>query len=480
MENLPANRTLRAAPVLPPVAPPRRGLPVDAQVGRFSPLNAPEREAIEAFCVEMLPWSLRQAKRSYRHLPDHLRDQAVDRTMLELRARGAGSMDRRALTDELARLLTDSLRHVHVGWCLNESSALLRRDLAPVPAEVPRQAIAAFVDSGLGGLERAVLQLEIGAGRDSRTTRAALRLGPREYARHREEGLCKLRDAVGAQVAGRVCDQHISSVVSAATGDRAAADGLGNGTGRCRSCAREAEGMRSVLLERLAVAPWPLAITPGGLLGAKLGVLGALFGKTAAGAGITTSIGSGATTAATVLTAAALATGTAAVVGNTETPREHAAGQRGLSHPAAPASRVATAAPGPAKATAAAAASSRRTAAGVTHKASRKGAAEHAAATLRATVRHHASPVAKAPSGTVAPAVAAAPATAPSAPVGGSAGGTSKTVHDTVTRVRDTVKHVTSQLPPTFAKPVDDTLQGAQDTVDQLTSTIDGLLKLKP
>ncbi len=470
MENLPANRPLRPAPVLPPVTPPRRGLPASARVSRFSPLNAPEREAIEAFCVEMVPWSLRQAKRSYRHLPDHLREQAVDRAMLELRARGPRSMDRRGLTAELARLLTGSLRHVHLGWCLNESSALLRRDLAPMPGEVPRQALAAFVDSGLGGLERAVLQLEIGAGRDSRTTRAALRLGPREYARHREEGLSKLRDAVGAQVAGRVCRQHVSSVVSAATGDRAAAHGLGRGSGRCRSCAREAEGMRSVLLERLAVAPWPLAIAPGGLLGVKLGVLGALFGKTATGAGIATSVGSGATTAATVLTAAALATGTAAVVGNTETPRERA-GQHGLSHSGAPAARVVSAASGTAKATAGA--TGRRTLTGVTRAATRKNPTRHGAETLRATVRHNASPVAKAPIVAVAP---AAPATTPPTP----AGGTSKPVDDTVAGVRDTVQHVTSQLPPAVAKPVDDTLRRAQDTVDQLTKTVDGLLFLKP
>ena len=126
---------------------------------------------------------------------------------------------------ELAERLTESLRHVHVGWCLNESSALLRREgTEPVQPEVRRDGLADFVDEGLGGLERAVLQLEIGAGRDTRTARAALRLGPRQYTAHREAGLSKLRDAISAQILGRACDQHAGSVVAAATGDRQAMD----------------------------------------------------------------------------------------------------------------------------------------------------------------------------------------------------------------------------------------------------------------
>src|SRR5205823_456465 len=96
-------------------------------------------------------------------------------------------------------------------------------------------AITRFVDGGLGGLERAVLQLEIGAGRDSRTARAALRLGPRQYARHREEGFSKLRSAIRGQLAGHVCDQHLDEVTLAATGDRPAAAHLAAGPNRCRA-----------------------------------------------------------------------------------------------------------------------------------------------------------------------------------------------------------------------------------------------------
>src|SRR3712207_6399712 len=137
------------------------------------------------------------------------RSQAIDRAFTELRTRTPSSLERRALAAELAERLTESLRHVHVGWCLNESSALLRREgTEPVQPEVRREELAHFVDDGLGGLERAVLQLEIGAGRDTRTSRAALRLSPRQYSQHRDAGLSKLRDAISAQVIGRACDQR--------------------------------------------------------------------------------------------------------------------------------------------------------------------------------------------------------------------------------------------------------------------------------
>src|SRR3712207_8540832 len=56
------------------------------------------------------------------------RSQAIDRAFTELRTRTPSSLERRALAAELAERLTESLRHVHVGWCLNESSALLRRE----------------------------------------------------------------------------------------------------------------------------------------------------------------------------------------------------------------------------------------------------------------------------------------------------------------------------------------------------------------
>ena len=75
---------------------------------------------------------------------------------------------------------------------------------------------------------------------------------------------CAWRSA--GQMAGRVCDDHLTAVTLAATGDRSAGDDLATGRDRCRSCARESGLMRRVLHERLAMAPWPLAIKPAGIL----------------------------------------------------------------------------------------------------------------------------------------------------------------------------------------------------------------------
>jgi hypothetical protein len=460
----PVDSSIMHAPTLP-----RRSMPVDAGVGRFSPLTAPEREVVDSFCRDSRPWALRQARRSYRHLPESLREQAVERAFTELRTRAPGSLERRALAAELADRLTESLRHVHVGWCLNESSALLRREgTEPVQPEVRREELAHFVDGGLGGLERAVLQLEIGAGRDTRTSRAALRLNPRQYTQHREAGLSKLRDAISAQVLGRACDQHVGSVVDAALGDRKAMASLSGGTSRCRYCAREAQGLRSVLHERLAVAPWPIAVKPAGLLAAKLGALGAVFGGKGAGAGAGTlaaSSGSGASVAATVLATAALATGTAAVIGKEGTPPERTSGNaaaetRTLAKPAAGTGTRTVA--GGTKATKRASRSARKASRSGTRReraAARKQAGSGAATTTAATT---------APS-TAAPATSTGGSDTSSGPVSTAA----KPVTDAV---EQTASKVTSTLPPAAAKPVQDTVTDVTGTVDDATKVVDSIV----
>ncbi|MEA2168797.1 MAG: hypothetical protein QOF76_2097 [Solirubrobacteraceae bacterium] len=434
------------------------------------------------YCAEMRPWALRQARRSYRHLPTQLREQAVDRAMQELRTSAPASFDRRGLTAELAELLTESLRHVHVGWCLNESAALLRREggSARDSAIAPRDGLAEFVDSGLGGLERAVLQLEIGAGRDSRTTRAALRLGPREYGRHREEGLSKLRDAISARIIGRVCDQHVTPVVLAATGDRRSAANLAGGTNRCRACAREAQGIRAVLNERLAIAPWPLVIKPAGVLAAKFGALGAVFGsKSAGGAGLgALGTSSGASAAATVVAAAALATGGVAMIGNGKaTPRE-----RAHTHAAKHTQNVAAHAPSAAAAHTPAVLKSVRRSVRAQSKHAHAAVASTASTRLhtRVTTSHKTHTAARAP-------VTTAPVTAPTTvaatnppvtkdPVGAVTGG----VNQTVQTLGDTVKGVTKQLPPVVQQPLDQTLDNVQQTVDDVGKTLNGVLGNKP
>jgi hypothetical protein len=456
-------------------------MPVDASLSRFSPLTAPERQVVDAFCAEVRPWALRQAKRSYRHLPPHVREQAVDRAMQELRTSAPAAVDRRTLMHDLSESLTQSLRHLHVGWCLNESTARLRRDGVDLRDgfSVAQDGLAEFIDQGLGGFERAVLQLEIGAGRDSRTTRAALRLGPREYGRHRESGLSKLRDAISARVAGRVCEQHLNSVVLAATGDRHAARLLQGGTGRCRACAREAQGLRSVLNERLAVAPWPLVVKPAGVLAAKLGAITAVFGgKSAGGAGagavaVSSSGSAGAGAAASVIAVAALVTGATAIVesGPPDTVRAKSSKSAGA-HPKRTATHAARAA-------------AKRTVASGARPATRNAARKSAigkvrtatitptsAATTRKPTRHTAAEVAPAVKPTVAQ---SQPQTAPN---------TNPTLQDTVGgavgKVNDGVKTVTQKLPPVVRDPVDQTLDGVKGTVDELTGKVDGLLKPKP
>jgi hypothetical protein len=465
MDHPPAADSSITTPTLP-----HRGVPVDAQVPRFSALTAPDRELIDAFCRDSRPWALRQARRSYRHLPESLREQAVERAFTELRTRTPTSLERRALAAELAERLTESLRHVHVGWCLNESSALLRREgTEPVQPEVRRDELATFVDEGLGGLERAVLQLEIGAGRDTRTSRAALRLHPRQYSQHREAGLSKLRDAVSAQVIGRACDQHVTNVVAAALGDRSAMDSLSAGARRCRFCAREAQGLRSVLHERLAVAPWPVAIKPAGLLAAKLGALGAIFGSkgvgTGAGAGAVAASagGSGATMAASVLAAAALATGTVAVVGHDATPRESVAGHQVRTE------QIVTR-PAASSASTNASTTSKADAKAAKHKASRASRKQRRAARRKAN--RDQGPTTSSAGTTATTTTASAPTT------GSSSGGAVTTAAKPVTdAVRDTTSQVTSKLPPVAGKPVQDTVDSVTDTVDDVTGAVDGLLK---
>jgi len=332
-----------------------RGLaprPADAPQGRrFSPLNAPQRALVAAFVEEAKPWALRQARRSYRHLPVEMHDQAYEVASIALIDGCSDTADRRAMYGQLASHLDDALRRLHVGWCLNSSKAGLAADtVEAVPAArrtaTPSPKLAAFVERDLGGLERAVLQLELGAGRDTSVVRAALRLGPRQYTRYREGGLAKLRGAIADQLGGKVCEQHTDAVVLAATGDTWAADSLATGPGRCRSCAREATALRRLLNERLAFAPWPLAIKPAGLLIAKLGAVGAVLkGKGAAATSLSssgsgTSIGAssfgGAKAVATVLALAAAGGGTAAIAGSDD-PRRTAPSSNVAKTSAAPA-----------------------------------------------------------------------------------------------------------------------------------------------
>jgi hypothetical protein len=451
-----------------------RALDADApDARRFSPLNAPQRAAVEAFCTEAERWATRQARRTYGHLPTEMRRQAIDRAMRELRLGAPPALDRQTLYATLSDELTEQLRRVHAGWCLNAVQGQWRKE-GPVAvpdaddSQAATQSVARFVEGGLGGLERAVLQLEIGAGRDTRTSRAALRLGPRQYERHREEGLSKLRSAINGHASGRVCEDHLDAVILAATGDRAALEALTSGPERCRACAREASGLRRVLQERLAVAPWPLAIKPAGLIAAKLGFLGTVVaGKSAGTTGLgavagTGPFGTGAGAIAGVLAAAAVATGTAAVVDGDHAPT--------LRHAATPAAQS-QAASAPA---AAAAPAEPRRASGTSAKAEARAERRRAATRRQAAVDR--TPAAPAATGAAPSASTQAQADPQAPPAGTSKPSVKETVGGAVDGVRKAVDPVTTKLPPTVQQPVDEVLDGVQGTVDEVTGTVDGLL----
>jgi hypothetical protein len=468
---------------------------------------------LDAFCARQRGWALRQAGRTYRHLPQDLRERAVGEAMAGLRTHAPAGADRRALDQLLADELTAALRSVHVAWCLEQSAATMPVSgggaTAPPAAPGPEQ-LAGFVERGLGGLERAVLQLEIGAGRDSRTVRAALRLGPRQYARHREEGLSKLRDAITGQVAGHVCEDHVHAVVLAATGDQAAADALGGGPDRCRACAREATGLRRLLHQRLALAPWPFAIKPAGLLAAKLGALGALAGgkgASAGGAGAGAAglaaagaggVSSGAGVLAAVVATAAVATGGVVAL------KPDSAPQRAKAEHRTTATQTRTASTTAANRSAGAAS----VAATATPKGHRQAAAgkkphargKHAAGGGHTPTAGTPTPAAGGatspdsgpgsggqtqtrdtsgsgsgkPAGTSTPAPASAPVQQVKDTVGTTVDAAGDTVDDTVGAVGDTVAGVTQPLPPQVAQPVQDTVGALEDTTDQVTDVVTG------
>lgn len=430
--------------------------------GRFSPLNAPQRALVEGFTAEAERWAMRQARRSYRHLPAELQEQAFDQAVIALRTSAPAALDRRTLYAELAERLDEELRRIHIGWCLNQTRAE-RPQAGTAPAEptaVSRHPITGFIEESLGGLERAVLQLELGAGRDSHTVRAALRLGPRQYARHREIGLGKLRGAIAGGLSGQVCAQHLDSVTMAATGDRDAASRLDSGPGRCRACAREAATLRRLLQQRLALAPWPLAIKPAGAIAAKLGALGALFGgKGATGAGAIGLGGAGGATSAKVVAAvvasAAIASGGIATVEGSDLPAKSAAA-------AASAARTApvAAAPAPLRRATTTSRSERRAATRKRRAAQRNDGAQPAQPASTAPIQTAAYPPA-----TGAPVTTTGSGPAATGPVG-----------KTVDEVKSTVGKVTGKL-PVKVPAVDDAVPALDPALGGVTGVVDGLLK---
>ena len=386
--------------------------------------------------------------------------QAIERAMRELRLGAPPAVDRATLYETFADELTEQLRQVHAGWCLNAAQGQWRQEgPVAVPDEADArqaaQAVTAFVDTGLGGLERAVLQMEIGAGRDTRTSRAALRLGPREYDRHRTEGLSKLRSVINGLTGGRVCENHREAVMLAATGDAAALRSLSSGPDRCRTCAREAAGMRRVLQERLALAPWPLAIKPAGLVAAKFGVFGALFGGKGGGAASLTAAATGPFSTGgvlAILATAAVATGTATMLDDDPVPTTR------VVVPAAPVVTTPVTTP--------------RERSGAAAKKAKAKAKRRSDATKPATSKQAPATQGGAAATTTTPATE----TAKTDPPASSKPTVEDTVGGTVDEVRKAVEPVTTAVPPQVQQPVDQTLDQVQDTLDDVTGAVDDLL----
>jgi hypothetical protein len=385
---------------------------------------------------------------------------------MAMRTGAPRELDRRSLYADLAERLDEELRRIHIGWCLNQarvSTPASTPEVAPAePNSTTGHSVTGFIEDALGGLERAVLQLELGAGRDSSTARAALRLAPRQYARHRELGLGKLRGAISGSLSGKVCGQHLEAVTLAATGDRDAAEGLASGPARCRACAREAAGLRRVLQQRLALAPWPFVIKPAGVIAAKLGAIGALLGgKGAAGSGAGfAGAGSagGAKVVAAVIATAAVATGGIAAVEHENDPA--AIKRTAAAAVSAPVKKAA--ATRPATSTAATSTTRSRTE-------RRRAAADiRKKAATPTTSKPANSPVTTA-TGTGETSSTSTSTTTASRPK------PADPVRKAVENVKNTVDKVTGKLPVKLPT-VDEVAPGLTPTVDGVTGTVDDLL----
>jgi RNA polymerase sigma factor (sigma-70 family) len=274
-------------------------------------------EIIAAFLVEARPWALRQARRRFPHIPDDLYEDVYQQACAEIWQREPRSLDKHSLYAYLARVLTGVLGRVHRAW-VHDHAPLTRDDGEPVPlpdsgpapdSQYDRRHLGALLselmDRRLLAPERAVLQLQLGAGLDPPEVRRALDMSPRQYKRRRAEGLAKLRDALDDYLHGRVCEDNAGLLAAAATGELPTASGqrLHAHLEHCGACRAEMRRLRSSVRPRFAAAPWPVGVTAPGWLAMKLGSAGSLLGGGAQAAGA----GGAAKLAATAVTAAVVA-----------------------------------------------------------------------------------------------------------------------------------------------------------------------------
>jgi RNA polymerase sigma factor (sigma-70 family) len=422
---------------------------------------------MEAFLVEAKPWALRQARKRFPHIPQDLYEDVYQQACIEMWQRGPTSMDKRSLYAYLAKVLNGTLGRVHKSWVhdhaqltYEDGEPIALPDAGPEPdSQYDRRQLNALLSELMNrrllAPEKAVLQLQLGAGLDPEQVREALDMTPRQYKRRRSEGLEKLRGALDDYLNGRVCDDHAGLLAMAATGELPAgsAEQLHAHLEHCGACRAEIRRLRSTVAARFAFAPWPIAIVAPGWLVAKAGAASALFSGAKAG-----STGAVAKLMATAATVAAVAGAGAVVAADS--------GDDAASKPAPAVPAAATLAPDPVAAAATAEPAT------VTAKARRAAARQRRRAARAGSGARNAS--------TPAPADGQDGASTPANTQASDAVTTvTETVRQTNDTLRKTTRGITGQLPdlpvptPDVAGAVDE-VTGA---VDDATGAVDGLLE---
>ena len=430
---------------------------------------------MEAFLVEAKPWALRQARKRFPHIPQDLYEDVYQQACIEMWQRGPTSTDKRSMYAYLAKVLNGTLGRTHKSW-VHDHAQLTHEDGEPIalPDSGPEPdsqydrrhlnaLLSELMNRRLLAPEKAVLQLQLGAGLDPEQVREALDMTPRQYKRRRSEGLEKLRSAIDDYLQGRVCEDHAGLLAMAATGDLPAGSAeqlqLHAHLEHCGACRGEIRRLRSTVAQRFAFAPWPIAITAPGMLAAKGGILGSLFGGAKAG-------GLGAAKlAATAATVAVVAGGGAVALTSDDD--------------SAPSVRETSA---PAAATATPEATRGKAATGTTSRSERRRSQRRERRSDR-NGRRDARHGGDTATGGTTPAGADTAATTTSPASGGNAvtdvtNGVTDAVRDTTGAVRDTTRGITENLPalPAPTPDVQGAVDGVTGAVDDVTGAVDGVL----
>lgn len=420
---------------------------------------------MEAFLAEAKPWALRQARKRFPHIPDDLYEDVYQQACMEMWQRGPNSLDKRSLYAYLAKVMNGTLGRAHKSW-VHDHGQLTHDDGEPIalPDSGPEPdsqydrrhlnaLLSELMNRRLLAPEKAVLQLQLGAGLDPDQVRQALDMTPRQYKRRRSEGLEKLRGALDDYLNGRVCEDHAGLLAMAASGELPAgsAEQLHAHLEHCGGCRAEIRRLRSTVRARFAFAPWPLAIAAPGWLATKLAGVGSAIGVKGAASGA-----GAAKLAATAATVAAIAGGAALATQSGDEPVSDAA-PASATEPAEPAASAPVA-------------TSTEKASGRKNSSARKRAE-------RRRERRERRAASGAPAADDRNASSPAPA-APGNAVSGLTGPVTDTVRDTTGKVREVTKDVQEKLPvlPVPTPDLGGVVDGTTGAADGVTDAADGLL----